>query len=393
MTHNRIMLLAGEHSGDLHGARLIERLLARNPELELYGIGGSAMEAAGMELIRNIVDMAAVGFWEVLSSVLPLYRLLGRLREIMQSRRPDLIVLIDYSGFNLKVARVARELGIPVVYYFAPQVWAWRRYRAASVAKLVDMVIAVFPFEAAIYRRVGLSRIHYFGHPVIDELEYLKSLDPVQDQPADINRPPVITLMPGSRAMEVEKLLPTILDAARLIEKRYPGARFFLRLAKSVDTGRVETLVAGSGLKVEILRGLGTRGVEMADVVIVASGSATLETAALGKPMVIVYKVSLSSWIMGKLFINLKNVGLANIIAGRTLVPELIQWEATAENIFRETAVFLDNPHRRLDVSKKLRQAVAGISEPGVINRAAGVLIEFARERRGSGPGEGQVGK
>ncbi|PKK91480.1 MAG: lipid-A-disaccharide synthase [Candidatus Wallbacteria bacterium HGW-Wallbacteria-1] len=381
MAHNRIMLLAGELSGDIHGARLIERFLVHDPDLEIFGVGGSAMEASGMELIRNIVDLAVVGFWEALSSVIPLYRLLNDLKHIMITRRPNLVILIDYSGFNLKVAKLAKSLGIPVAYYFCPQIWAWRRYRASRIASLVDYIVAVFPFEVPIYRKVGVDKILYFGHPVLDEIDHSrKARAGICDKTAvSGGKGLTITLMPGSRAMEVAKLLPVILEASSLIAARYPDTRFILRLAKSIERSGVESSISASGLNITICEGFGTEAIEMADLVIVASGSATLETAALGKPMVIVYKVNFLSWLMVKLFISLRNVGLANIISGKSLVPELIQWDATPENIFREAAIFIDNPDKRADISRKLRTAVDRISSHGVIDRVACALLQCSR--------------
>lgn len=380
MIHNsdikKIMLVAGEVSGDIHGAKLIEALRKVRPDIETFGVGGGAMAAAGMDLLRNIIDMAAVGFFEAVKNIIPLVMLLGQLKRVIFERRPDVIVLIDYSGFNLKVASMAKKMGVPVVYYFCPQVWAWRKYRAAKVAECVDMVIAVFPFEVSIYRNVG-ANVVYFGHPVLDELPPV--LDPVASLASWglTGRRPIVTLMPGSRRHEVRSLLPVMSGAAALLKKEFPDIGFALRLAPSVSREEAAALCGPMAESIFFVDHQATGILKASDLVLVASGSATLETAALGVPMVILYRMNPVSWLLGRLFVNLPNVGLANIVSGENVVPELIQWEATERNLAFTALSLLRNPEKRRNISRRLMSAVDRIAKPGVIDKVARTILNL----------------
>lgn len=380
MIHNRdikkIMLVAGEVSGDIHGAKLIEAIRRVRPDIETFGVGGGAMEAAGMNLLCNIIDMAAVGFFEVVKNIIPLLTLRGNLKRAILERRPDVIVLIDYSGFNLKVASMAKEMGVPVVYYFCPQVWAWRKYRAAKVAECVDMVIAVFPFEVPIYRNVG-ANVVYFGHPVFDELPPV--LEPVRAIEACglKGRTPLVTLMPGSRRHEVKSLLPIMAGAAQRLKKEFPDIGFALRLAPSVSKEEAVALCGPMAEAISFVDHQATGILKASDLVLVASGSATLDTAALGVPMVILYRMNPVSWFLGRLFVNLPNVGLANIVSGENVVPELIQWEATEQNLAYTALSLLRNPEKRRNISRRLTSAVERIAKPGVIDKVARTILNL----------------
>lgn len=383
----RIMFVAGEVSGDIHGACLIKELKELSSELEIFGIGGKEMESSGMELIDNILDRAVIGVWEAVKNILPFLKLMTRLEELLDTKKPDLLVLIDYSGLNLRLAKIAKKKGIPVVYYFCPQVWAWRRYRAVRVAKLVDMVVAVFPFELPIYKKVGAS-VLFFGHPVIDELIWMGAdipgLKGIVDQkgtqkPASTTEK-LVTIMPGSRPQELESLLPAMIEACEKLKKDHKKIKFYIRIAPHTDIKKLDKLMSCTTIKIEKINHRNMKEFQKSDLVIVASGSATLETAALGLPMIIVYKVNIFSWILAKLFLKLKNVGLANIISGKNTVPELIQWNVRADKLAVESEKFLFNPEKTRITKDKLIASVFKISRPGIIRSVAMSILNFENQ-------------
>ncbi len=331
-----ILIVAGEASGDLHGSNLIKSLKEIDQSLLFYGIGGEKMKSLGFHAIEDSRELAVVGIAEVFLKLGKLYSAFSKLKRTLDEKRPDIVVLIDFPGFNLHVAKEAKKRKIPVVYYISPQVWAWKKGRVKKIARLVDKMLVVFPFEVDIYKKTGLD-VEYVGHPLSAAVSCRLSKD---DALAGLGmaRHPTIALLPGSRRQEVLRLFPVILIAASLIAKEIKDVQFVLPAADTIEDSFLKGFINGN-IPVKIVRGRLYDALRASDAAIVASGTATLETALMETPMVIVYKLSFLTAVLGKMFVHVRDVGLPNIIAGKRIAPELIQEDATppaiAENILR----------------------------------------------------------
>ncbi|MBN1828821.1 MAG: lipid-A-disaccharide synthase [Deltaproteobacteria bacterium] len=371
-----ILIVAGEASGDLHGASLVSALRVIDPRLTFIGIGGERLRKAGVQLVAHSSEMAVVGITEAFAKIGYLLSVRKRLQEIMASRKPALLILIDYPDFNLSLARYAKGLGLSVFYYISPQVWAWRRRRVRSIARTVDRMAVILPFEKEIYGETNLD-VRFVGHPLLDSVRRtFTKIEARQAFGLDTEKL-TIAILPGSRIAEVNKLLPPALEALKLLRNRLPPFQALLPLADSLDGAFVQRIVGRHGIAVTVVQNNTYDVVGASDAAIVASGTATLETALVGTPMVIIYKVSPLSYVLGRLFVRIKHIGLVNIIAGKTVAPELIQSHANAseiaENLFR---IVTDD-----DVSATMRasfQIVASsLGKPGAARRAAALAHEM----------------
>jgi lipid-A-disaccharide synthase len=373
-----IMLVAGEASGDLHGATLCRALVARAPGARLVGMGGRRMAEAGMELLVDVTAAAAAGGTEAVGRVPTLLRAWRRMRAALEATpRPGVLVLIDFPEFNLRLARVARRVGVPVVYFVPPQIWAWRAGRLRTMRRRVSLVLATLPFEAALYRAAGVPA-EFVGHPALDALVGAPSRAQARGRLDLPEGATVVGLLPGSRREEVERMLPAMRDAAGLIRARHPHARFVLALAPSIGRGVVERLSAG-GPPVEIVAD-GTYAVmRAADVLLVTSGTATLEAALLGTPMVVGYRLSRLSELMVRCLIRVPWVSLANIALGRAVVPELYQARATGEWLAREGLRLLESPAAAAAQRAAFAELTGALGAPGVGARAAGLVLDRVR--------------
>ncbi len=372
-----IMIVAGEASGDLHGAALARHLRRLAPSVSLAGMGGPRMAEAGVALLADVSRLAVVGVGEALGRLRGLYRayrrLVGRLRE----RPPRAVVLIDFPEFNLRLARTAKRLGVPIVYFIPPQVWAWRRGRARLIARLMTRVLVVFPFEVPLYESAG-ARVEFVGHPLLDALTSPPTRDAARAALGVAAEAILVGLLPGSRREEVERLLPEMLGAARRLAEARPGARFLLALAPTVDRALVESLLAASPEKVSIVADGTHRVMAASDLLLVASGTATLEAALIGTPMVVCYRVSRLSELAGRLLIRIPWISLVNIVAQRAVVPELLQDDATAARLAAEAGHLLASPaaceaQRAGFVEIRGKLGAAGVGE-----RAARNVLEVA---------------
>jgi lipid-A-disaccharide synthase len=378
------MLSAGETSGDLHGGTLCRALRQLEPDLGLVGMGGPRMAAAGMEVVADPTARAVVGTSEAVGRLPGLYRAYRALVRRLREAPPRALVVIDFPEFNMRLARQAHRAGVPVIYFIPPQVWAWRRGRARLIARLASRVLAVFPFELPLYRAAGAA-VDFVGHPLLDVL------------PVGLERPAaraalgvepdstVIGLFPGSRREEVSRLLPAMLDAARRLAAPAGGQvpRFLLGLAPSVDRARVERLVAASqaagGPDVRVLPERTYEIMVAADAILIASGTATLEAALLGAPMVVCYRVSRVTEAISRVLIRIPWISLPNIVAGRTVVPELLQSAATGERLAAEARRLLAEPGAAAAQQAAFVDLRARLGEPGVGPRAARAVLDAAR--------------
>ena len=381
-----IMLSAGETSGDLHGSTLCRALHDLDPSLRLYGMGGARMAAAGMDVVADPTARAVVGTSEALGRVPALYRTYRALVRRLREDRPRVLVVIDFPEFNMRLARRARRAGVPVVFFIPPQVWAWRRGRVRLIARLATRVLAVFPFERPLYEAAGVP-VEYVGHPILDvlppDLDRARARRGLGIEP-DLS---VVGLFPGSRREEITRLLPPMLDAARRLvgpaePALRPTPRFALGLAPSVDRRLVEGLLAAAeragGPPVEILEHRTYELMAAADAILIASGTATLEAALLGTPMVVCYRVSRFTALISRLLIRIPRISLPNIVAGRDVVPELLQTEVTGARLAEEIRRLLAEP-----AAAAQRAAFADLrgrlGEPGVGQRAARAVLASAR--------------
>lgn len=378
------MLVAGEASGDARGAELVRDLKQRNPSMEVFGMGGDNLRQAGMRVVYDVAKVAGVGFSEVLGNLRNLWRAYRLLRRLLLDRRPSLLILIDFPEFNMGLARIARRHGITVLYYISPQIWAWRPYRIRKIVSRVDAMAVVFPFEADLYESFGMKEVRFVGHPLVDVVR------PDQDRETSLRRIGLdsakltVAMMPGSRKTEVVSLIgPMTEAAARLAAER--DVQFILIRANTIDRSELEQAVAGSPITVRIVDGDTYNMLAAADLVWVASGTATLEAGLLEKPMVITYRLSPLSYWLGRRLIRVKDVGLVNIVAGERVVPELIQGEVTVDRILAETDRLLQ-PEVRQSVVRRLAEVRRRLGGPGAPGRVADMAMALLARTAGGAP-------
>ena len=371
------MIVAGEASGDLHGSFLVREMLAINPSLHFYGIGGNKMKEAGVKLLAHAADIGVVGFTEVFSKIGTFIRIIAKIRKSMDHLKPNLVILIDFPDFNLNfVARPARKRGIKVFYYISPQVWAWREGRVEQIKKLVNRMAVILPFEVDFYAGHGFA-VDYVGHPLRDTVKTEFTQAQARLHFGLSEKKTTIGLLPGSRTAEIARLMPEIVKAAQIISHKIPDAQYILPLADTVEEQTVTSFIAAAGLTVKIVRGRTYDALACCDLAIVTSGTATLETGLMGVPMVIIYKMSFFSALIGKLIINPKHIGLVNIIAGRTIAPELIQLNATGPRIASEALAILLNNGKKQEMIGELQAIRAKLGEAGAARRAAQIACEM----------------
>ncbi|HEY4706822.1 MAG TPA: lipid-A-disaccharide synthase [Thermodesulfobacteriota bacterium] len=339
-----ILIISGEESGDLHGATLIRALKKLIPGLNVAGMGGWRMKEEGMVGLDS-KEVSVVGVVEVLSRLPRILKSMGALKRQMRGERFDAVVLIDFPDFNLSIAKEAQRLGIPVIYYISPQVWAWRKGRVGKIARLVNRMLVVFPFEYYIYKKAGVD-VEYVGHPLADTARCDLTQDEARSLLGLSPEDKVIALLPGSRAGEIKRLLPSMVGAANIITRSVKRAVFLLPAARSIDDALLSGPLKEAAADIRVIRGRMYEALRASDASVVASGTATLETALIGTPMVIVYRVAPVSYAIAKALVKLSHAGLPNIVAGREVVPELLQDMATPGRIAAEALSMLEGPKR-----------------------------------------------
>lgn len=370
------MIVAGEASGDLHGSNLVSEALKLDSSLSFFGIGGPKMRAAGVETLVDSSDMAVVGLVEVIAHFDVIYRAFTTLKKILTSDPPDLLILIDYPDFNLRLAGVAKAAGVRVLYYISPQVWAWRVGRVKKIARLVDRMAVVFPFEVPFYEKEGVP-VSFVGHPLADiVLPCMTRGEAYQTFGLDPERK-TVGLFPGSRRGEIGRLFPTILESAILLKKSFPRAQFILPLASSLTSADIEPALAASGLDVKVVEGMGYDVMQVCDAIISVSGTVTLEIALMGIPMVIIYKVSPLTYMVGKRLIRVDHIGICNIVAEERVVPELIQQDAEPSRIAQEIGRMLTEDYYAARIRDKLLAIRAKLGEGGCSTRVARLALDM----------------
>ena len=366
-----ILIVAGEPSGDLQASRVATQLKTLRPEIELFGMGGDRMEAAGVSLVYHIRDSAVMGIGEVLSAVPAFLKKQRRLKRLIREKRPDAVVLVDFAEFNMGLAACAHSLHIPVLYYIPPKAWAWRGYRARKIAKRTSAVASIFPFETDFYRRAG-ANAQFVGHPLVDYANSELSVGEAREKLGLATNAPVLGLMPGSRRREVDALYPVMLNAADRVRRILPDCQLILPLAPSIPP---ETLPEDPTVK--IVKNATYDAMRASDLILVASGTATLEAACLLTPMVVLYKLSRLSWWTARRFVNLESSALPNIVAGRRFVPELLQDEVEVERITSIALDLLQDSEKREEQRKALGKVRQQLGDSGAAERTAELVLGY----------------
>lgn len=373
------MIVAGEASGDLYGAQLAAETARLSPDFRFFGIGGERMREAGVKTLVDSADMAVVGLVEVLRHFDVIAKAFLKLKQILLNDPPALLVLIDYPGFNLRLAKVARRAGVRVLYYISPQIWAWRQGRVAQIARLVDHMAVIFPFELPFYQRAGVPA-SFVGHPLYDLVTVTTSRG---EAAAGFSLDPsrrTVGLFPGSRTSEIRRLLPVILQAARLLKQRLPDLQFVLPLASTLREDELAPYLLASGLDITLTRERIHDLIRACDAVISASGTVTLEIALVGTPMVVIYKLSPLTYQLARRLVKVDNIALCNIVAGETVVRELIQDQASADNIATEIGRVLHDTTYRGAMLAKLATVRSRLGRGGAAQNVARLIREMVEQ-------------
>jgi len=372
----KVVIVAGESSGDLYGAKFVEAMSSLAPQVEFYGIGGSEMERRKVKLLYSSSELAVVGVTEVLEKIGHIWRAWRQMKRFIRDRRPHLAVLIDYPGFNLRLAKVFKANAVPVLYYVSPQVWAWRSGRIKKIAQRVAKMAVILPFEAPLYEQAGVD-VEFVGHPLLDILDQGLTREKARRRlgvSADVL---FIGLLPGSREREVKSLLPPLVGAAELLAVDFPRARFMIPVASAIDRDMVQRFIAESRLPINIVAGRAFEVMKAADLLLMASGTATLEGAIAGTPMVIIYRLSPITYLIGRMLVKIKCFGLANIVVGRKVVPELLQGEVTPKRIAFEAKKILQDHARKKEIEDEFRLVTNKLGGQGASHRVAQIALQM----------------
>ena len=366
-----ILIVAGEPSGDLQASRVAAQLKTLRPEIELFGMGGDRMEAAGVSLVYHIRDSAVMGIGEVISAIPAFLKKRRYLKRLIREKPPDAVVLVDFAEFNMGLAACAHRLRIPVIYYIPPKAWAWRGYRAKKIAKRTNAVASIFPFETDFYQHAG-ANAQFVGHPLLDYANSELSVVEAREKLGLATDAPVFGLMPGSRRREVEALYPVMLDAAEGVRRTIPDCQLILPLAPSIPP---ESLPEAPTVK--IIRDATYDAIRASDLLLVASGTATLEAACLLTPMVVLYKLSRLSWWTAQRFVKLDSSALPNILAKHRIVPELLQDEVEVKRITSITLDLLQDSEKREEQRKALCKVRQQLGDSGAAERTAQLVLGY----------------
>lgn len=368
------MIIAGEASGDLHGSGVVRELKQLNPTMDIYGVGGDTMKREGMSLVYHIRELGFMGFVEVLKH-LPFIKTMERtLEQVVKYKKPDVLVLIDYPGFNLRFAAIAKRYGVKIVYYISPQVWAWHRSRVKKMRGLIDKMFVIFPFEVDFYKQEGIDA-EFVGHPLMEVLASRLDRSSFCKRYEIDNAKGIIALFPGSRFQEIENIFPNMLEAARRVAAQQ-NMEVAVGIAPTLEEKYFRTLFDVD--RIHLVKGASYELMQYASFAFVASGTATLETACFATPMVVVYRTSWLTYLIGRLLVRVKNIGLVNIVAGKKIVPELIQHMASARNLTRVALSILNDSVKIAEMKTELVKIKGMLGKHGASRVVAERIFEMA---------------
>jgi lipid-A-disaccharide synthase len=369
----RVMIIAGEVSGDMHAANLAQAARERQPDIEWFGIGGPLMREAGVETLHDVSDMAVIGLAEVLKRYAFFKRVFNEMLALADERKPDAVVLVDYPGFNLRLAAKLHSRGIKVIYYVCPQVWAWHRERIPRMARIIDHLITIFPFEAKHFEETDLQ-VSFAGHPLVDEADLARSLPAVALPWKGRKR---VALLPGSRAQEIMRLLPVMWEAASRLEKQNPDISFIIATPSEAEIPLVREAISGivGPSNWDIVANQTRQVLRQADAAVVASGTATIETALMRCPMVVVYKVNPITYLLGRMLVKIPHIGMVNIVAGREVCRELIQWDANPRMLTDSLLPLVEDTPQRKRMLEALDQVAHALGGGGAAEQAAKIVL------------------
>ncbi|OGV98448.1 MAG: lipid-A-disaccharide synthase [Nitrospinae bacterium RIFCSPLOWO2_02_FULL_39_110] len=379
-----LLIITGEDSGDLYGGNLAKEIQRLSPDINISGVGGRRMRSAGVDIFCDVSDISVVGFWEVIEKLGLIRRLYKQVVERLDSGNVKGVVLIDYPGFNLKVAKAAKERGIPVFYYISPQVWAWRKSRVKTIKKYVDKIMVILPFEKEFYKKEGVD-VEFVGHPLLEVIPpplqggELGGREEICRELGVDDKKLIIGILPGSRKKEIAYMLPPILKASSLIKEKYPSTQFLLPLSSSVDENYLKDFITSEYSHIKHYRGKNYDVMKVSDLLITKSGTSTLEAAIIGTPMMVIYKSSFISFCLAKILVYLSYAGLPNLLAGREIAPELIQFGANPGNIAEKAMYFLKDQNRLNQMKEELKKVKHSLGEPGASKKVAWIIIEYLK--------------
>lgn len=371
-----VMFSAGESSGDQHAANMFLALKEQCPDIRGIGMGGAKMVQAGIDISYNSANIAVIGVVEVLKHYGEIRRALTLMQQLLVKEQPDLLVCVDYKEFNFKLATYAKKQGIKVLFYVSPQVWAWRPGRVKSYGKVIDMMAVIFPFETAYYDAEKVP-VCYVGHPSVDKVhpQYSKAEDLVRFK---LNaKHPIVGLLPGSRANEIKRMLPVMIAAAEKLHASFSEIQFILPQADSISNALLERYLQQSSVNITVVKNQPYDVIQSCDAVMTTSGTATLEIALLAVPMVIVYKLSPITYWLGKWLVNIPFIGLPNIVSGKAIIKELIQYEANPENIAAEVKRILSDKTYAAQMRENLAQVKKRLGQGGGSKNMAQLALEM----------------
>ncbi|NOJ82665.1 MULTISPECIES: lipid-A-disaccharide synthase [Myxococcus] len=372
----RILVVAGEASGDTHAAELVAALRARRPDLTFFGMGGARLAAQGVELLFDAREVSVMGITEVLPRIPRILQILKGLAEAAAERKPDVAILVDIPDFNLRLAKKLKALGVPVAYYVSPMIWAWRRGRVRTIKRLVDRMLCILPFEEDFYREAGVSA-RYVGSPVVEQVPSPDTATAFRERLGLAKDAPTLALLPGSRMGEIRRLLPDMVEAAKRLSAERPGLQVVVPLAPTIDREEITSRFEGSGVTPILVEGRAPEVVGASDAAVVASGTAVLEAGLMQRPLVVVYRVSLITYWVGRLMLKVAFVSLINLLAGRRVVPELLQGEMTPERIAEEVRRVWIPGAPREEMLQGLAEMRGRLGETGAATRAAESVLEL----------------
>lgn len=373
----RILIICGEPSGDLHAANLAKKILDINPEIKVSGVGGALLRSTGADIIYDIKGLAAIGLFDVLKKLPRFFSLKKFILQKIKAEPPDLIILVDFSGFNLRLAKAVNK-SVPIIYYVSPQVWASRAGRVKTIKNYINKMLVLFKFEEEFYKRYGIDA-DFVGHPLLDIVEPAIEKKKLMDELGFSETKRTIALLPGSRRQEIKNILPVMLEAAGFIDKELP-AQFVVAKSCYVDWDIYDRIIRRSNagaLGIKIVESKTYDSLNIADFALVASGTATLETAIMQVPFCIVYRTSLLNYLLYLPQVRIPYIGMVNIIAGRKIVPEFIQFNATAKKIAAQALKTLANPAEMERIKNELAKVKSLLGEKGASSRAAKIILDF----------------